>query len=160
MLLTKGQGFRVKDFQLIPLSVFHTNKKHDNFDTGGAHFGLDIGFDVYKQNIRLQLNTGTDVNVSGSGDHSFSSINLLYEISPKVFNWMKTDLYAGFGLNHISFDKSPSMVIDNTYFNVPLGTRFMFFSEHRISLGLPSETISPPCFPPASFYESTRCCDA
>ena len=136
ILLANAQDFRVKDIQLIPLSIFHTNKKQDNFDTGGVHFGIDLGFDIYKQDIRLQLNTGSELNIMGKNTNSFSSINLLYELSPRVFTWMKTEVYAGIGLNRISFVRSRSISIDNTYFNVPLGTRFMFFSQNRISLGL------------------------
>ncbi len=134
--LANSQEFLVKDIQLIPLSVFHTNKKQDNFSTGGIHLGLDLGFKIHKQNFRLQLNSGTNVNILSTNDDSFTSINLLYELSPKIFEWMSTDIYSGIGINHISFERDYSVPISNTYFNVPIGMRFMFLTKNRISLGL------------------------
>ena len=76
MLLVNSQEFKVQDIQLIPLSIFHSDKKQDAFSSGGLHFGLDMGFELFKQDFRLQLNTGTDVDILGSTDDSFSSVNL------------------------------------------------------------------------------------
>lgn len=136
ILFANGQEFRVKDIQFIPLSIFHTNKTQDNLSTGGLHIGLDLGFKVFKQDIRLQLNTGTDANILGTSDNSFYSINILYEKSPNIFDWMQTDIYTGVGILHQSYIKNPSIPIENSYFNIPLGLRFIFFSENSVSLGL------------------------
>ncbi len=133
-LFSNAQDLLVRDIQISPLGAFHTNKTNDNFNTGGLVFGIDMGFELYKQKFRLQINTGSDVNVLGSSDNSFTSLNMLYEINPKIIDWMDTNFYAGLGLNHISFEREHS--ISNTYFNLPLGTRFMFLTKKSISLGL------------------------
>lgn len=136
MLLANGQEFKVKDIQLIPLSIFHSDKKQDTFSSGGLHFGIDMGFELFKQDLRLQLNSGTNVDILGSTDDSFYSVNLLYELSPNIASWMATDVYGGLGLFHASYIRSFSVPIDNTYFNIPVGLRFMFWPNSSLSFGL------------------------
>ncbi len=133
--IVNSQNFKIKDVQLIPLGVFNSNKKQDNFNNGGIHVGLALGFVIYKQNFRLQFNAGEDLNILGSNHDRFSSLNLLFEVHPKLVNWMQTEVYSGFGLHRVSYTKFPSGTINSTYFNVPLGTRLMFLSKHRLSFG-------------------------
>ena len=136
ILFANNERFRVNDVPLKLLSTFHTNKKQNNFDTGGIHCGLDYGFDIYKQNFCLQFNTGSNLKILDINVDSFSLVNILYEIRPKIINWMTTKFYGDISDNHLSYDRFPSIPINNTFFNVPLGTRLMLLSEHRISLGL------------------------
>ncbi|WCO01111.1 hypothetical protein [Psychroserpens ponticola] len=140
ILYVNGQEFRVNDIQFLPLSIFHIHNKNGNFDTGGLHFGLDVGIEIFKQDIRLQLNTGSNINILGTSDDSFYSINVLYEKSPKILNWMETDIYAGIGFQHQSYTKYQSITINSSHFNIPVGLRFMFLNENRISLGLQSQS--------------------
>lgn len=133
-------SFSIRDVQLIPLSIYHTQKKQDNYTTGGLHLGIDLGFKILKQDLRLQYNTGSEFAILGSGNDSYSSLHLLYEISPDLLNWMEINAYAGVGVQQQSFTRFPDVPIENSYFSLPIGIRFMFFPDNRISLGLQFQT--------------------
>ena len=139
-LIVSSQNIKIKDFQLVPLSIFHASKKQDALSNGGLHLGIDTGFIFFNQNLRLQLNTGSDISILGSSSDRYSSVNLLYELNPNLFNWMKTEVYCGTGLMYVSYKNYPSISVNDTYFNLPLGTRLMFFSNNRIALGLQFQT--------------------
>lgn len=129
-------GFSIRDIQAIPLGVYHTQKKQDTYSTGGLHLGIDIGFKILKQDLRIQYNTGSEFAILGSGNDKYSSLNLLYEISPDLLNWMEINVYGGAGVQQQSFIRFPSTEINNSYFNSCIGTRFIFLHRNRISIGI------------------------
>lgn len=89
---------QVKDVQAIPLGVYYVEKKGDNYTTGGLNFGLDIGFCIYNQNVRLQSNAGTEISILGSDTSFYYSINALYEKDLTTFKWLDFNPYIGLGL--------------------------------------------------------------